>query len=106
MLRALAALLVLTLFGCAHGNVRLPARAGERNAMRVDYVWPDVDTQPLNAWTWRASKWHCANVLYTPALVIVSGLNACVLDNLIVDVPLKNSYFACPHRWVTPSNAC
>lgn len=104
-MRALVAAL-LVLAGCAHGGVRPASRAGDANVMRVDYVWPDVNTQGLNAFTWRSSKWRCASPLYTPAMVIVSGLYACVLDDPIVDVPTKGAYFTCPHRWTAPSNAC
>lgn len=99
-------LLVAVVAACAHGSPRVSPRSGETNVMRVDYVWPDVDTQPLNSWTWRASPWHCSHSLFTPSQVIVSGMHACVLDTPVVDTPLKNSNFHCPIRWVTPSNAC
>ncbi len=99
-------LLLVILAGCATGQMTAPARLGDGNVKVVTAVWPSMDTPPLSAESWRRSGWHCASQLLTPAMVIVSGNMACVLDESIVDVPLRGDNFRCPHRWVPPSNAC
>lgn len=97
---------LLGALSCAHGGTLTPRpRAAEQNVMIVDYVWPDVTTEPLNAFTWHNSPWHCGT-LFTPAQVIVSGMHACILDTPVVDTPSHAEYFRCPHRWQSPSNAC
>jgi len=94
------------LLGCATGKMTPPARLGDRNVMVVSDVWPSMETPPLSAESWRRSPWRCASKLLTPQMVIVSGNMACVLEELIVDVPLRGNNFRCPTRWVPPSNAC
>jgi hypothetical protein len=110
MLRALAALLVLTLFGCAHGGV-VPrsARAGDRNAKVALQVLTfasgrgcDMRTLQCSNVLWRNTPWYRMEDMSEPDYVVLSGDGtACPIFRLLVETPQEQRPWACEGQWRT-----
>lgn len=88
-------LLLEFLFGCAHGFVPAPARAGDRNVRVVHRVlWVP------NRSVWEASPWFRISDTDWPRRVVlaVDG-TACLMDGRDVNEPRPQTYFVCPTPW-------
>lgn len=112
MTRALWSLLLLTLLGCAHGAVRAPARAGQRNGKLASRVWSfasgrqcDLRTLQCTSVLWRASGWSRMADMVAPVYAVEAGDGtACPVWQTLVDTPEEQHYWVCAEAWRVRSN--
>jgi len=93
-----AFLLVALITACAHGSIRVPARAADPGARLVRGVWYNPNPE-----VWRHSYWFRADVdMVTPMRVVISSdESACIMD-MGVDEPREGEFYTCPTTWRYP----
>ena len=101
MKRVLGWFLLLELvFGCAHGVVPAPARAGDRNARPVRRVlWVSSRS------AWEASRWYRTDRdsgEWPRRVVLAVDGSVCPMDVRDVREPRQWDYWSCPTTWRTP----
>jgi len=102
MKRVFVVLSLIAIFSCARGFIIRSPRAGDKRTKTVWAIW-----QNPNPEEWRRSKWYRLNTdVVTPFKVIISVDDfGCIMNNLDVNEPRHNEYYACADGWRAPHYA-
>jgi hypothetical protein len=102
---AVAAL--LSLLGCAHGNIARPARAGDANAKLAQRVYGfasgrmcNLETLQCGGVDWLHSGWQRPGEVYAPYYAVMAADGTvCPVWQMLVDIPRERHVWRCTDSW-------